>query len=95
MPFTEDLSDFINDDTPGYVDANITGIGIVGGIFGDDYGEFNGMVAGSKPTLLCISSEITTVVNGAALTIDGVDYTVAGAPQPDGTGLTILNLSET
>ena len=94
MPFTEDLSDFINDDTPGYVSADIVGIGEVGGIFGDDYSEFNGMVAGSKPTLLCISSEITTVVNGTTLIINGVNYTVAGAPQPDGTGMTLLLLSQ-
>ncbi len=93
--FIDDLDVFINDDTPGYVDANIAGIGVVGGIFGDDYGEFSGMVAGSKPTLLCISSQITAVVNGTALTINGVNYTVAGAPQPDGTGLTTLNLSVT
>jgi len=95
MPFTEDLSDFINDDTPGYVSADIVGIGEVGGIFSDDYGELNGMIAGSNPALLCISSEIAVVVNGTALSIDGVGYTVAGAPQPDGTGLTRLHLSQT
>lgn len=95
MAFVDDLEVFINDDTPGYVDASFEGIGVVGGIFGDDYEEFSGMVAGSKPILLCISSQIPDVVNGTALTINGVDYTVAGAPQPDGTGLTTLNLSET
>ncbi len=93
--FIDEPEVFINDDTPGYVDADIAGIGVVGGIFSDDYDEFNNMIAGSKPTLLCISSQITTVVNRTALTLNDVNYTVAGEPQPDGTGLTTLNLSVT
>jgi len=95
MAFTEDLTDFINDDTPGYVSADIAGIGVVGGILIDEYGEFGSVVAGNKPVLLCISAEVSAAENGTALVINSVNYTISGAPQPDGTGVTRFELSET
>ncbi len=91
MPFEEDLSVFINDDTPGYASVTI-GVDTIGGLFDNGYGEFGGVVGGSNPSLLCISSEASAVVNGSALTVNGVNYIVSGAPQPDGTGMTRIEL---
>lgn len=94
MPFTENLLDFINDDTPGYVSADIAGVGVVGGILMNEYEEFGGVVAGSNPVLLCISFEVSVVTNGSTLVVNGVNYAVSGVPQPDGTGVTRLELRE-
>lgn len=91
MTFAEDLSLFINTDTPGYVSATI-GAATITGLFDNGYADLNGMIGGSHPTLLCISADIPSVVNGTALTINATAYTVAGTPQPDGTGLTVLQL---
>ena len=91
MPFEEDLSDFINDDTPGYASVTID-VDTVGGLFDNGYGEFGGVVGGSNPSLLCISSEVSAVVNGTALTVNGAGYIVSGLPQPDGTSMTRLEV---
>lgn len=93
MAFAEDLSLFISTDTPGSVSATI-GADTVTGLFDNGYADLNGMIGGSHPTLLCISADIPAVVNGTALTINATAYTVAGTPQPDGTGLTLLQLRE-
>ncbi len=93
MSFAEDLSVFISTDTPGAVIALI-GATEVTGLFDNGFADMGGMIGGSHPTLLCISAEVAMVVNGTALTIGGQSYTVAGTPQPDGTGLALLQLRE-
>lgn len=77
--------------------ANATAIinGVdVDGIFSKEYAEFSGVIGGSNPTFQCKSADVAAVTNGTALTINSINYKVAGAPQPDGSGLTLLQLKE-
>lgn len=92
MAFTEDLDDFINADTPGYVLATIGGVS-VGGLFDDAYLDPLGM-SGSQSSLLCASADVSTAVQGTAVVVNGINYTV-GSIQPDGSGMTRLLLQET
>lgn len=91
MAFVENSSDFINDDTPGYVLATVGGVP-VGGLFDDAYLDPLGM-SGSQPALLCASADVSTAIHGTAVVVDLVNYTVASI-QPDGTGMTRLLLQE-
>jgi hypothetical protein len=91
MAFTEDLADFINDDTPGYVLATVGGAS-VGGIFDNAYADPMGF-GGSFPALTCASADVSTAAQGTAVVVGGVNYTVV-APKPDGTGMTLLQLAE-
>jgi len=63
------------------------------GIFDAVYSEGFGMVGGSQPVLRCASADVTTVVEGTAITIGGVGYT-ARAVEPDGTGITLIRLEK-
>jgi hypothetical protein len=91
MAFTEDLTDFINADTPGYFLATVGGAS-VGGIFDNGFAEIYGM-DGAKPSLECASSDVTTAVRGTAVVVDSVSYTIASIV-PDGTGMTKLVLEK-
>lgn len=90
MPFVEDLDVFINDDTPGYAHA-IIGANTVTGLFDNDYTGID-LVGSSDPTFLCKSSDVPLIADGSSIIINGTTYKVAGAPQPDGTGLVLLQL---
>lgn len=76
-----------------------TGATTVNGIFNDEYvGVFAGSdidVGSSSPAFTCETADVPGVNHGDTLTIDGTDYTVAGPPQHDGTGITTLILQET
>lgn len=49
--------------------------------------------AGSQqPQLLVRASEFPAVAKGTAVTVRSVNYVVYGPPEPDGTGLVVLNL---
>jgi len=95
MAFAEDLTDFINDDTPGYVLVTFGGVE-VGGLFDEPSAQAFGYVEGSKPTVSCIESDVPGIKRGDALTITknevATAYVVGGAPKPDGTGLIVLPL---
>lgn len=71
--------------------AIINGVA-VDGILSNEYTEFSGVIGGSNPTFMCKSADIASVANGTAISINSVNYLVAGAPQPDGTGMTLLQL---
>ena len=90
MAFSEDLSIFINTDTPGYANA-IIGVNTIVGLFDNGYRGFE-LVGSSDPTLLCADDDIVGVADGTSIVVNGVTYTVAGAPEPDGHGLTLLQL---
>lgn len=92
MVFTETFTDFINEDTPGFVWATVGGVPEIGGLFDNNYVDPMGMDA-SAPVLHCIASDIPTVAQGTALIIGSVSYTVI-AVKPDGGGLVILRLQE-
>lgn len=90
MTFSEDHSIFINTDTPGYVNA-VIGNDQVTGLFDNGYTGIE-LVGSSDPTLLCVAADIPTIADGVAVTINGTAYKVAGAPEPDGHGLVLLQL---
>lgn len=47
-----------------------------------------------KPLIICATADAQFLSQGDLLTVNGVDYEVAGAPQPRGMGLTDINLKE-
>lgn len=76
--------------------ANVTatiGVASVEGLFDNEYVEFRD-VAGTRPVLRAVSTEVSSVIEGTAVTVNAVSYTVAGI-QPDGTGMTLLVLERT
>lgn len=92
MAFTEDLSAFINPDTPGYKVAQILG-GSVEGIFSNDFALGNVGIGfeSSDPEFTCRDIDIELVEHQETVTIDSVEYKVAEI-NPDGTGLSVLRL---
>jgi hypothetical protein len=50
-------------------------------------------VEGERPTLLCRSSDVSSVVHGDAVTVNAASYTVYGI-EPRDDGLTLLILKE-
>lgn len=61
------------------------------GIFDNAYAEAFGMVGGSRPMLVVLTSP--QAVRGAAVSVGSKGYAVTEA-QPDGTGVTTLQLEE-
>lgn len=93
MAFTEDLADFINADTPGYVLATVGGV-YVGGLFDEAYLDPFG-VAGSQPALVCARASVSSAVQGTVVVLNAVNYTVGSKkdnPEDLGSGLTRLLL---
>jgi hypothetical protein len=72
--------------------ATIAGVANIRAIFDQQYVEPMGF-AGSAPVLKCLSADVSTVVQGSAVVLGVVNYTVA-AIKPDGNGLTLLQLAE-
>lgn len=91
MAFAEDLSDFINTDTPGHAACVINGMSVTG-LFDNFYDDPLGMSA-SQPVLLLNEDDTGAVAAGDAITVAGTSYTVA-AVEPDGYGLLRLRLQE-
>lgn len=96
--FTEDLSDFINPDTPGYAVASgfdAHGAAVSIGVLFDAPGITGSIgssgMAGSQPAVLMASADVCTDPVGWELSIKSVAYVVAAA-DPDGAGLTRLIL---
>ena len=50
-------------------------------------------IMGEGPTLACATADIGSPAYGAAVSVDGIEYTVAAA-RADGTGWTVLTLSK-
>ena len=92
MAFTENLTDFFYDEHGFAVNATL-GAATVTVIFDAAYADAFGLVAGTAPTALGISTQLATAAIGGTITINAVAYTIT-AIQPDGTGLTRLMLQE-
>lgn len=60
------------------------------GIFDKTYQESFGIVAGNNPVLVIKTSDVSPQ-EGDAVNVNGVAYTIAGV-EPDGTGITLLQL---
>lgn len=107
MAFTEDLSDFINDDTPGYVLATLDGVDVAGIFDSGTASGLNNMMLGTNPTFTCTKADsekysslsgYSTVEKamdprGKTLVVNSVSYTVRES-KPDGTGMTVLELEK-
>jgi len=88
-----DRLEFLDVDEFG-VTATYDGASTIQGIFDKDYiellqGEVG--IASTGPQMLCRSSDVSGVVQGKAVVVGGVSYTVKGI-EPDGTGMTLLLL---
>lgn len=70
--------------------ADFGGGVVVDGLFSNAYIDAFGM-AGSRPQIDVLTSALTGIAAGAALSVGGVAYTVAEI-HPDGTGMTRLLL---
>jgi len=88
MALTEDFSAFMADFG---VPATIGGAPVTV-IFDNEYLAALD-VESSNPVALAASADVSAVVQGDAAVISAVNYTVAGI-QPDGTGMTILELEK-
>lgn len=66
-------------------------VGVVPGIFRNEYAESFGTVAGSRPVFECRASRVAAVQRDAAVTIDAVAYTVAEI-KPGDSGMTVMCL---
>ena len=94
MAFSEDLSEFFDVD-----DFAITATWnsqSVKGIFDNEYFDETGGVGveSSNPVFMCTAADVSGIAEGDAITINATAYTVAGPPQPDGTGAVIIQLQE-
>ena len=91
--FTEDLAPFL-DVAGGFAVDAIIGAATVPVIFDNAYlASLGGMVESSGPQCAGKTSDLASAVQGTAITINGQAYTVTGN-QPDGTGMTTLQLRE-
>lgn len=66
-------------------------VGVVSGMFGNEYAEAFGTIAGSRPVFKCLAAHVVAVARNAALTIGGIAYTAAEI-KPDGRGMTLFVL---
>lgn len=89
--FVEDLSVFLDAASGFAVNATI-GSATVPVIF-DNVGQpaLAGFVETAGPQCIAKSQDVASVTQGSAITINAVAYTVTGV-EPDGTGLTTLQL---
>lgn len=66
-------------------------VGVVPGLFGNEYAEAFGAVAGGRPVFKCLSSRVAAVARNAALSIGSAAFTAAEI-KPDGRGMTLFVL---
>ena len=100
--FTEDLSILFNTNHFGVV-ASITPIAgtarNINVIYDNEYTATRIIddiqVENREPQIMCKTSDVTDITNGAAVTVAGKSYKVLGAPQPDGTGISTIILTLT
>jgi len=90
MPFTDDTSEFFSDFAEQVTIAGAS----VSAIFDSAYTRVGTLLSTTDPALWCKASDVTSVVRGTAVTVRGVAYTVRDI-QPDGTGVTVLQLERT
>ncbi len=88
--FVEDLTVFFADfGVPAVVGVNPA----VTVIFDRAYvAQLNGRASGLNPNCVGRTEDLAALGEGDAIVIDGSPYVVVGEPQPDGTGLTFLEL---
>lgn len=91
MAFAEDLDVFLDTDEFA-VPAVLPGAVTVNVIFDNQYASpFD--ISASRPSCLGKSSDLDSLLFGAEIAVDGVDYVVRSV-EPDGTGMTRLLLEK-
>jgi len=98
-PAWEDRSVFLRtDDFATEIAITMVGFGTryVRGIFDDPFfdaqlGEY--VLETSRPRVTCETPHLEGVRRGDTVTIDGKNYDVMTGPQPDGTGMSVLELA--
>lgn len=90
--FTEDLAPFLDTDT-GFAVSAVVGAATVPVIFDAAYTSAGGMVESTGPQCQGKTADLAAAVQGTAITVNGTAYVVTGN-QPDGTGITVLQLRE-
>ena len=82
--FAENLDDFL--DVAGGFASSVTIAGVaVTGIFGNEAAD-GLLAAGTQPELTVKSADVSTTARGAAVVVNGTNYTVAKI-EHDGTGM--------
>ena len=92
MPFSENLSEFINSDTPGYVQA-IINVTPVDALFDNAYLE-NQTVAMREPILQVKEADVLNTPVGATVVIGAVNYKLIQPYESDGHGVAMLQLAK-
>ena len=88
---------FITDDLAFFFDQDEFGVPATFGaasitvIFDAAFLSAMGM-GGTGPQAVCKSTDVASAVQGDAITVNGTAYTIAGPPEPNGTGITVLQL---
>lgn len=90
--FAEDLTPFL-DVAAGFAVSATIGSATVPVIFDAAYTSAAGMVESTGPQCTGRSADLAAVTHGSTITIATVAYVVTGN-QPDGTGMTVLQLRE-
>lgn len=85
-----DLAAFVDEDMPGYVLATLSG-GDVPGLFGSHPVEAFGIAHASHFSFRAVSTSVSAVAVGDAITINGASFSVAER-MPNGNGMTLLLL---
>ena len=92
MAFAEDLAEFM-DTTTGFAENLTIGAASVAVIFDIPYGDGFGIVAGSLPSFIAASADVSSLAVVTSISRGAIGYTVT-AIEPDGTGLTRVRLQE-
>jgi hypothetical protein len=93
MPFAEDLTPCFAGSDFGTAATYSVDSATVNGIFDAAYTDPLGLVEGVGPVFICRTSDVSTAAHGQTLLINAVTYTVCGV-EPDGTGVTLLRLTQ-
>ena len=84
MAFTEDLSVFLS--TSDFAVSCSLGLVTINGILDNEYIEIN-EVSTLSPVLVVKTADVSTAVEGDAITVDDVSYKII-TKESDGTGMT-------
>lgn len=92
MPFSENLNEFINSDTPGYVLATINGTP-TDALFDNAYLE-DMHVASREPFIHVVEADVLSVPVGATVVIGATNYKTIAPYEADGHGIAVLHLEK-
>lgn len=92
MAFTEDLTEFLDEQDGFAVLATLDGSPIKV-VLDEEYAESEG-ISGAVPIAKCLTSDLSTLNEGASLLVIGSDSYIVSFQKPDGTGMSDLVLAK-